>query len=252
MNENSLADISSFLDSYKDFSKRLERQKIIHFKTKFDGLLSGYGSLKNMIKVLERKEAGNYNIFDILNIKASEVKTHTPFLKNLLDPNGTHGQGDLFLRSFIAEFIPDGKKEHFELSVSNDYNVIEEKFTASGRIDIYIHSLNPQKKFGIVIENKIYGPDQENQLKRYYDFLDEIKGFTNDQLMMFYLTIYGGDPSPNSIELDLREKLKANNVFRNISYKEDITRWLTESSKEIQANRVKDLVAQYLSILKII
>ena len=42
---------------------------------------------------------------------SSEVFTHTPILKELLDPRGSHGQGNLFLKSFIdsfcSEFIVD-------------------------------------------------------------------------------------------------------------------------------------------------
>ncbi|MBW1616083.1 MAG: hypothetical protein JRJ49_06030 [Deltaproteobacteria bacterium] len=80
-----------FTENYKEFSKRIEKQKIIYYETKFTGLLLGYNSLQNIIKIFNRKEASDYNIFDILNIKGAETKTHTPFLCNLLNPEGTHG-----------------------------------------------------------------------------------------------------------------------------------------------------------------
>lgn len=249
MTNTKLLEISSFLDRYKDFSKRLERQKIAHYKTKFYGLLSGYTSLKKMINTIDKKEARSFNIFNILNIRFSEVKAHTPFLKNLLDPNGTHGQGGLFLNSFIQEFIPIEKREHFELSDFSNYSVIEEKPINNGRIDIYIHSLDPKRKFNIIIENKLLAGDQQNQIERYYEFIYDM-GFENKESMIFYLTIGGIDPSPFSIKEELREKLKDNKVLKNVSYKSDIKHWLTHSIKNIQSSKVKYLINQYLDILK--
>jgi hypothetical protein len=152
---NNLTELSYFLERYNDFSKRLERQKIIHYIAKFDGLFNGYDSLKSLIATFNEREAYHYNIFDILNIKTAEVKTHTPFLRNLLDPNGTHGQKDLFLKSFIQNFIPKDKREFFELSDRNDYNIEEEKPILGGRIDIFLESINPKKKFGLIIEKQI-------------------------------------------------------------------------------------------------
>ena len=245
-----LTEISSFLDRYRDFSKRLERQKIVHYKTKFDGFLSGYGSLKNIVKAIDRKEARGFNIFNILNIRFSEIKAHTPFLKNLLNPNGSHGQGGLFLNSFIQELIPQEKRKHFELNNFSNYNIIEEKPIHNGRIDIYIHSLDPKRKFNIIIENKLFAGDQQDQIKRYYKFLHGGKELKNDEIMIFYLTITGVDPSAFSIEEELREKLKNNKVLKNISYNGDIKNWLTNLIQDVQSNKVKDLIIQYLNILK--
>jgi hypothetical protein len=242
-----LAEISVFLERYKDFSVRLERQKILHYKTKFDGLLSGYDSLKNLLEVFNKKEASQYNIFDILNIKAAEVKTHTPFLQNLLTPNGSHAQGNLFLNSFIQNFIPSEKRDFFVLSDTNDYHIEEEKPIRNGRIDIYIQSINPYKKFAIIIENKLYAADQELQLNRYYDF---IRGkYTDKQIMMFYLTIHGIDPSSFSINRKLMTEVKDRKILYNLSYKTDIKYWLQNLKTNIEADKVRYLIEQYLEII---
>ncbi len=247
--KNNITEISGFMDRYKDFSKRLERQKIIHYKTKFDGLLRGYDSLKNIIETFDIKEALNFNIFDILNINTAEVKTHTPFLKNLLDPNGTHGQVDLFLKSFIQKFIPIEKRDFFVLKDRHNYNVVEEKHMMNGRIDIYIHSIDPKKKFGLVIENKLYAGDQYLQIERYYEFLKG-REFNNEQMIMFYLTIDGRDPTEESIDKNLLKKLNDNNVLFNISYKTDIKNWLTDIYPKVQASKVHNLISQYLYIIE--
>ena len=241
--------ISGFLDRYKDFSKRMERHRIIHYKTNFDGLLKGYNSLKNRIDSRNKKEAIDFNIFQILHIETKEVQTHTPFLKNLLSPAGTHGQGDLFLRSFIQKFIPKKKRACFGLNNYHDYNVVEEKHTLHGRIDIYIYSLDPKKKFGIIIENKLFAHDQNRQLERYYDFLTKDKQFDTQEMMIFYLTIDGRDPTPDSIDKKSLKSLKDNNEFRSISYNEDIKNWLKDIILKVQADKVKYSIYQYLNII---
>jgi hypothetical protein len=246
---SSLSEISIFLDRYKDFSKRLERQKIAHYKAKFGGLLSGYYSLRKVITVFNQKEAFNYNIFEILNIKTAEVKTHTPFLKNLLNPNGSHGQSDLFLNSFIQNFIPQNKRDFFMLSDIDDYLIEQEKPILKGRIDIYIQSLNPKNKFGIIIENKLHAEDQKLQLNRYYDFINGRK-YGDHQMIMFYLTIDGSDPSNYSIDMNLLAELKRRNIFYNLSYRTDIYNWLHVVLNSIKADKLKYLVEQYLEIIK--
>src|SRR4051812_46844970 len=43
-----------------------------------------------------------FNIFTITERAGYEVTTHSAFLANLLDPLGAHGQGNLFLASFLS------------------------------------------------------------------------------------------------------------------------------------------------------
>jgi len=207
--------------------------------------LNGYSSLTSIIESFNEKEAFQYNIFNILNIQTYEVRTHTPFLRNLLDPNGTHGQKDLFLKTFIQKFIPKDKMEFFLLPHRNDYNIEEEKPIQGGRIDIYIESINSKKKFGIIIENKLLSGDQHLQLNRYSDFINGRK-FVDQQIMMFYLTIDGHDPSEYSIDKKTMSELKNKKILCNLSYKTDIKNWLQNILKDIKANKVKFLIEQYI------
>ena len=246
---NELNQIVTFLEKYKSFQSRHLDEKISHYKSDLGNLLNGYKKRKINFNARDRKEAIRFNIFDILNIRSAETKTHTPFLKNLLDPNGTHGQGNLFLHTFLQNFIPKNKTANFDLKNIGDYNVIEEKATRGGRIDIYIDSLDISKKFGIVIENKIYAGDQPKQLERYYDYLKKTKGLSNKQIIMLYLTVDGSNPSQYSITETLRTRLFSEGILKNISYKTDIKNWLDQSSREIKAPKVKKLICQYLETI---
>ncbi|MBW1616082.1 MAG: PD-(D/E)XK nuclease family protein [Deltaproteobacteria bacterium] len=153
-----------------------------------------------------------------------------------------------FLTSFIEEFIPKDKKEFFTLPNSRHYLIEEEKFTRYGRIDIYIDSLDSEKKFGIVIENKLYAQDQHKQIKRYYEFLKTNKfAAPNNQMMIFYLTIHGGNPDKHSIDPQLKQELTDKKILKNISYKKDIKNWLQKTTPSIQADKVKYSVIQYVN-----
>lgn len=244
-----IIDISIFLERFKDFSKRLERQKVVHFKTKYDGLFNGFESLNSILNRFNEKEASKYNVFEILNISTAEVKTHTPFLCNLLDPNGSHGQKELFLSSFINNFVPAEKRSSFVLNDKRDYVLEQEKNIHKGRIDIYLQSIQPDKKFEFIIENKLLASDQEFQLKRYYEFAKK-KEYNDSQIMIYYLTIDGAYPSEYSIDKALMTDLTKRKVLYNLSYKTDIKAWLVGLTKEIKADNVRLQIEQYIATIE--
>ena len=49
----------------------------------------------------KRKRGENFNIFDVLGLSTSEVRLHSAFLAELLNPNGNHGLGNQFLEAFL-------------------------------------------------------------------------------------------------------------------------------------------------------
>ena len=103
----------------------------------------------------------NLNVWEAVNLARSELK-HCSVLRWLLDPRGSHYQGDLFLNKFIerySERFPNIRKE--ELRSCNVKS--EETFNDTGRVDISITG----KSFIIVIEAKIDAGEQEDQMSRY-------------------------------------------------------------------------------------
>ena len=45
----------------------------------------------------------DFNVFEILKLSTSEVRTHSAFIAELLNPRGSHGQQDKFFKLFIDE-----------------------------------------------------------------------------------------------------------------------------------------------------
>ena len=118
----------------------------------------------------------NFNIFSILQAESNEAKTHSNFIGELLNPNGSHGQGKKFLREFVKLFDIQGYNLD-EVKVLVEYKVgsISYESIEGGRIDILIKN---HKNDYIIIENKIYAHEQYKQLERYHN---SIKGYPPKQ-----------------------------------------------------------------------
>ncbi|KDU78662.1 hypothetical protein HMPREF1121_01520 [Porphyromonas sp. KLE 1280] len=192
----------------------------------------------------ERNRKGeNYNLFSILNIERYELK-HSALIANLLDPKGSHGCGDAFLRAFFEIALkeraypfegctlPDSDTEYYTGPIAGD---------TGGRIDILVKS----SRYGLIIENKIYAGDQDKQLTRYDNYGKET--FGADGYLLVYLTLYGCDASKESTATKSAEEVG----YLRLSYAEDILRWL-EQCVRLADNKplVRESLNQYIRTIK--
>ena len=207
-----------------------------------DDLLA-YASV--IIQIEEVRKAGDrtreFNIFEILDRARDEVKGHSQFLWVLLNPNGVHGLGDVFLKAFFDELL---SAYGWKLDPSENVIVEREKYApsggVSGNIDLYIET-NTEI---IVIENKIDAADQNEQLKRYVDYVDgnNPKG---KKVFVIYLTLNGDEPSENS-----RGNIDSANLFC-LSYKSFFPGFLESCIKEsAYYSVVRESINQYKQLLE--
>ena len=192
----------------------------------------------------ERHRKGeNYNLFSILNIERYELK-HSALIANLLDPKGSHGCGDAFLRAFF-EIALKGTAYPFEdCTLPHSYT---EYYTGpiagdtGGRIDILVKS----SRYGLIIENKIYAGDQDKQLTRYDNYGKET--FGADGYLLVYLTLYGYDASKESTATKSAEEVG----YLRLSYAEDILCWLEQCAR-LADNKplVRESLNQYIRTIK--
>lgn len=171
----------------------------------------------------------NFNIFRVLGLSTREVRTHSAFIAELLNPNGSHGKGDVFLRLFV---------EYLRIPFDTTQVRVEvEKRTNEGNLDIII--LNNEAV--IIIENKIYAPDQKDQLLRYKSYAEQ----RYKKKWILYLTLDGKE-SEDSID-----KLQPKIDYFPISYKEDITKWLECCLKETtNFPLLRETLNQYIYLIK--
>jgi hypothetical protein len=219
-----------------------------------DGLIKDFILRKSEYSQWNKSQAINYNIFDVLNIRYRETKTHTPFLANLLRSKSTHGQQLLFYNEFISQLegeLINRSLDLFKVKSLSNYQVIEEKDTlVYGRIDILIKSIGTHNKFAIIIENKINAGDQKNQLQRYYDYCSKTLALKDDEIIIVYLTKSGLNASDESISKDKRNELIEKGVLVNMSYHKHIKKMLEKCLDQIDANNLRVLLEQYISIIK--
>lgn len=214
-------------------------------------LLDRVVALRSKYNEIERLTGERFNIFKILGVSSQEVKMHSALLGDLLNPFGTHGCGDTFLKLFLNQLKSNNKLYAQKLDefitptakVSVEYYIpggISTDKTRGGRIDILISSGYNH----IIIENKIYAGDQDNQMIRYKNF--------NKEAPLFYLTLNGNTPNDISV-VDKNNGIKLENYkdFICISYKDDIISWLQFCLKEAaDLPLLRETIKQYIFLLK--
>lgn len=244
----------------KDFTQLLEKFRKLQSINEIQPAVSLKNTanlLRDFEPILEIKNqetkllTPHYNIFKILRIEFFETKVHTPFIGDLLNPDGLHSQGSLFLDSFMQHFLPKSKVG-FKNYISQFLRVRIEHKTPKGIIDILITYFHPgkNKQFVIIIENKIYAGDGENQLKRYYSYAKGIKKLEDTQILLIYLTPYKYSLTSYSIDEELQDRLFKADVLKVITYNNDLIHWLNECTKQIKSEKIIQIFAQYIQTIK--
>ncbi len=174
-----------------------------------------------------------YNLFKVLRSPSDEVRLHSRFLGDILNVSGLHGLGvkPLKLLFEILGVMPINDNFNFEMHVEHK------------NIDLYL--VNNTTKQALIIENKIYALDQEQQLFRYYNTAIS-EGYTD--VTIVYLTLYGSEPSPYSLKGD-------NGVLEHpivlLSYKNDIRKFIQNLvGQSAQFPSLRESLIQYLEIIK--
>ena len=213
-------------------------------------LLSQVNTINEAYKIVKQNTGEDFNIFGILGMERKEVKTHSKFLAELLNPKGSHLQGDMFLKLFIEYLnkvaisdenieilLPDEDKINLNFEKSTihieKYIGIKEE-TEGGRIDVVIEDYDGNL---ICIENKIDAREQENQLLRYDNYGKRFK-----KCHLLFLTLDG----KQSATLD-----KEVGKVYPISYKKHIIEWLELCKKEaVNLPILRETIGQYINLIK--
>lgn len=193
-----------------------------------------------------RRRGEQFNVFEILGLQTSEVRLHSAFLAELLNPEGSHGLGDKFLKAFVEEIVQNCKPFDFDTATAQTtpefvIGNISEDYQEGGRIDLYIQDKNDHL---IIIENKIDAVDQPYQLLRYHNYAEKSKELPQDNYIVLYLTRNGKKPSDKSTGPNHFE-------FFCVSYRIHILNWL-EKCVNLSARYplIRETIQQYIINLK--
>lgn len=186
--------------------------------SQIETILSDINSLHENERIRNQTHADRFNVFEVLQITSSEVRLHSRFLAELLNPKGSHGQGAVFLDKFLElsgchQVFTDTR--HVRVFV--EHNIGSKTEISGGQLDLL---LVDDKHCAVVIENKIYAGDQENQLLRYHNYAQQLKA-DDGNCILLYLTLHGNEATEWSTGGTLTKT-----DYTQISYGFHIRGWL--------------------------
>ena len=203
-------------------------------------LLNNVKAISEKYEFLRRETGGDFNIFEIANISTKEVAI-CRVLHDLLSPNGSHHQGDKYLKLFVANVLK--LDDYAENGLANAKVYREYMTTAGRRIDLVIKTETPSRF--IPIEVKIYADEQEKQCVDYWKYANEQQN--NGKAVLYYLTRFRDKPSEYSKGKNKDCKIVC------ISFANDILGWLSLCIKETdtwQLAPIREIIAQLMAAIR--
>ena len=214
---------------------------------KIQNLLNKVEAIRQKAEKLHHKshnKGEEFDVFSVVGFWNEEVKFHSAIIAELLDPHGTHGAGDFYLKQFLKllkrdDFVLDinqVKPNYVKKIKERDIGPVTE--TTGGEIDIIIED----GKHALIIENKPGDRDQEVQMFRYRNYADD----NYEDSILIYLTLDGREASNYSTGGKHFD-------YKCLSYY-DILSWLDNCSCKSSPNtNVKAVINQYkLHIKKVL
>lgn len=220
---------------------------------------------KAKASIAEKNKKFGVSFNPLRQIKIPET-THSRLLGDLLNPAGSHGQGDVFLRIFLAMLDPPiegykGDDGRWKITVE------------VGRVDILIWRDWPEKT-AIIIENKSNNAgDQQNQIYRYWHHqmfswdraLWNSQGEADDKLrrerfrLVYLPTSKDKSPAthsttrPTEWSAAINPFLKVPLECQTVSLPELTLRWVEDAIPQIPKDntRLRDFIIQYHELWQI-
>ena len=181
-----------------------------------DSLISINQVIENFRLQREKNELYDSNRFNPFQFLQTDEMGLSKILAFLLDPTETHGQGDLFLNSFLKfinkhQFLAYQKVNIYLEKITKEENdeITNETTNKNGRHDIFIEGILDNKRSWVIsIENKLQGAiDQPKQMHTY---AKDLKNYVSDSYFLIYLPIFSNNPPEKSISEDEWAELMSN------------------------------------------
>lgn len=216
------------------------------FEKLFADMSKGYMAAKAEADRQRAMGKHDYNIFTLFHDFSDEVNLHSNFIASLLDPNGDHYKGDLFLKLFLEMCGID------DFSIDTSRTTVFKEFK---HIDIYISD----GKKHIILENKVYAKDQPTQIARYIKAIQN-EGAEDEDIYVLYLHPDRELPKENSLggyklNQDNTKLVKGSSIikFKVIRYNKEILEWIDKCKNEV--SNLTDLnvfLSQYKDVIEMI
>ena len=198
---------------------------------------------------LDRRAATRFSLFDFFHERETDLSR---VFGSLLDPSGTHGQGDTFLSLFLDEVreVLDGEV-HGRLPAGSlrDARVDLEHRTDTGRsIDLVVRV---RGHTWIGIENKPWAGEQPNQVSDYLEYLRTRAGpETDPDAWLVYLS--GDGKRPETLPDDPKDRMRCPTLpFRGAERgSPSLENWVEKCRTECEAERVRWFLTDMLEYIR--
>lgn len=161
-------------------------------------------NLKEKLKNAGFKFEASTSVYNPMERFADYVSTkeivHSKIIADLLNPKGEHQLGYGFLLKFlhvigielITDLTPDAVNPLCNVLVDTEFFAPTDK--SNGRIDILVRLFFKDKRYAIIIENKLNDAcDQPDQLERYNNYIEKGLGYKVDERITVYMPRIGGE-----------------------------------------------------------
>ena len=203
---NTLADFDRFFGCLNARFERADASARQGLERFFNELAPRLEAARSVERELDRQLARQFNAFDYLR---PDEQGLSKMIRDLLDPGGPHGQGQVFLRLLLDKVGFDYGGDLRNSRVDVELTIEDQR-----RLDIAAHIGDGHC---LAIENKPFAGDQKDQVKDYLDWLQKHYG---GRFLLIYLSPRGEAPSEHSVTLtDLQDDAgNATTTFRIMPY----------------------------------
>ena len=227
------------------------------------GLANFFASLSPAVDIatraqaeLDRIAATRFSVFGYFRERETDLSR---IFADLLNPSGIHGQGDSFLRLFVAELTRQGSKWSNKLggvlhnvSLDGCKTHLEFPTEKEGRIDIVLEiPYEGKDDVWIGIENKPWAVDQEGQISHY---LDTLLKKSRKNAWMLYFSGDGTEPSEDAWKGS--DDKKKRTLCLTVPYRQNsdehpsLENWLQQCWEQCEAERVRWFLKDLLEYIK--
>jgi hypothetical protein len=151
---------------------------------------------------LERLESllDQFNIFEALGAVRVELR-HSEFLAFLLNPNQSHGLGEVFVKRLLQKALASAPDQSQITPIDLDLYDLDSMLVLREWQNIDILLLDEENRFITIIENKVGSGEHSDQLRRYRRIARQ--HYPNLRQVCLFLTPDGDEPSDeNYIPID--------------------------------------------------
>lgn len=165
-------------NTFLNIKKKEENQKFSELKNSLNNLTRNVHYLKSC----GGWRKTHFNLFEILGVQRRE-EPHSDIIAWLINPEETHGLGNVFLQEFIKKIF------NLELPFDSQIKVFRESQKGGDRPDIIVEGNN----WLLIIENKIDSSENNSQTLRYANRWRKTGGI-NKNVFLVYLSPDGRTP----------------------------------------------------------